>query len=159
MAIRNWTAPAPQGGSRAARRPEGLRAKLPQANRVVAKRTSQGTSAAKTLDGVANKITPPIAPPTMLIAKSAFSDRPSKPEALARLVYPVTSWAGNSATVDVILAARASIPAAISAGKVMNEPPPAKAFCAPAQIDATKSTHKISIMHDLPYIMLEPSAR
>src|SRR6185312_12456938 len=47
---------------------------------------------------------------------------------------------GNSATVEVMLAARASIPVSISEGSVRNEPPPASAFCAPAQIEATKRT-------------------
>ena len=51
---------------------------------------------------------------------------------------PVTSWAGNSATVEVMLAARASMPVSISDGRVMNEPPPASAFCVPAQIEAMK---------------------
>ena len=47
--------------------------------------------------------------------------------------------------VEVMLAARASIPVNISAGKVMNDPPPASAFCAPAHTDAMNSTSKISI--------------
>ena len=42
--------------------------------------------------------------------------------------------------VEVMFAARASIPVKISAGSVMNEPPPASAFCAPAQVDAKKRT-------------------
>ena len=53
---------------------------------------------------------------------------------------PVTSWAGKSATVEVMFAARASMPVSISDGRVMNEPPPASAFCAPAQIEATNRT-------------------
>ena len=51
----------------------------------------------------------------------------------SRPVMPMTICAGNSATVEVMLAARASMPVNISAGSVMNEPPPASAFCAPAQ--------------------------
>jgi hypothetical protein len=60
--------------------------------------------------------------------------------ASARPVKPVTSCAGNSATVEVMLAARASMPVNISDGRVMNEPPPASAFCTPAHIEATKRT-------------------
>jgi hypothetical protein len=53
-------------------------------------------------------------------------------------VKPVTSCAGNSATVEVMLAARASMPVSISDGRVTNEPPPASAFCTPAHIAAMK---------------------
>ena len=72
------------------------------------------------------------------MAKSAVIDRPGGLRASDRPVKPVTSCAGNNATVEVMLAARASMPVSISDGRVMNEPPPASAFCAPAQIDATK---------------------
>ena len=65
--------------------------------------------------------------------------------ASARPVKPVTSWAGNSATVEVMLAARASMPVSISDGRVMNEPPPASAFCAPAQIEAMKRMRRAVI--------------
>ena len=42
------------------------------------------------------------------------------------------------------MAARASMPVSISAGSVMNEPPPASAFCAPAQSEArAKRTQNI----------------
>jgi hypothetical protein len=40
----------------------------------------------------------------------------------------VASWPGKRATVEVMFAALAPMPNRISAGKVMNEPPPAKAF-------------------------------
>ena len=39
--------------------------------------------------------------------------------------------------VEAMLAARASRPDKISVGKVMNEPPPASAFCVPAHRAAT----------------------
>src|SRR5579862_6891171 len=39
-----------------------------------------------------------------------------------------------------MLAARASMPENISEGSVMNEPPPASAFCAPAHMAAKKRT-------------------
>ncbi len=75
--------------------------------------------------------------------------------ASARPVKPVTSCAGNSATVEVMLAARASMPVSISDGRVMNEPPPASAFCTPAHIEATKRTmsaviRRRFVSHELP---------
>jgi hypothetical protein len=44
----------------------------------------------------------------------------------------VVTWPGNRARVEAILAALASRPVSIKAGRVKKEPPPAKAFCAPA---------------------------
>ena len=72
--------------------------------------------------------------------------RPRGLRASARPVKPVTSWAGNSATVEVMLAARASMPVSISDGSVMNEPPPASAFCAPAHSEAMKRMTRALIM-------------
>ena len=106
----------------------------------MANSTSHGTRRAKKVGGVASRIAPPTAPPARLMTNSAFSDRPSAPCAPARPVKPVTIWAGNSATVEVMLAARASMPVNISDGRVMNEPPPASAFCPPAHSDATNNT-------------------
>jgi len=67
------------------------------------------------------------------MAKSVAIVSPGGLSASARPVSPVRIRAGNSATVEVMLAARASMPTSISDGKVMNEPPPASAFCAPVQ--------------------------
>ena len=87
----------------------------------------------------------PIAPPTRLTRTSVLIVRPGGVSASARPVKPVTSWAGNSATVEVMLAARASMPVSISDGRVMNEPPPASAFCVPAHIAAMKRTTRAVI--------------
>jgi hypothetical protein len=46
---------------------------------------------------------------------------------------------GNSATVLDVFACTGGTPAAISAGKLTNEPPPAKAFIAPASTPAAKT--------------------
>ena len=45
---------------------------------------------------------------------------------------PVLTWAGNSASVEVMLAASGDMPVSISAGSVTKEPPPARVFCSPA---------------------------
>ena len=82
----------------------------------------------------------PRAPPTRLMTNSLRIVSPVGVPASARPVKPVTSWAGNSATVEVMLAARASMPVSISDGRVTNEPPPASAFCTPAHIAAMKRT-------------------
>ncbi len=80
------------------------------------------------------------------MTNSTGNDRPGGLSESERPVKPVTSWAGNSATVEVMLAARASMPVSISDGKVMNEPPPASAFCAPAQIEATNKMRSDKVM-------------
>ncbi len=95
---------------------------------------------ANNVGGVHNRMSAPSAPPTRLIANRVRIVRPGGLLESERPVKPVTIWAGNSATVDVMLAARASMPVSISDGSVMNEPPPASAFCAPAQIEAMKRT-------------------
>src|SRR5208282_483177 len=92
-----------------------LRKKLPQANSAVANRTSQ--MRANTAAGVAKRMTAPSAPPTRLITNSVRIVRPGGVPAPARPVKPLTSCAGNSATVEVMLAARASMPVSISDGK------------------------------------------
>ena len=73
------------------------------------------------------------------MTNSARNESPGGLSACARPVKPITICAGNSAIVEVMLAARASMPVSISAGSVMNEPPPASAFCAPAQSEARMS--------------------
>src|SRR5271166_1300179 len=138
--MNNWMVPIPQGGSRPSTSSTERRKKLPQAKSAVANSTSHGTRRANTLAGVASRISAPMAPPTRLMRVSVRIVRPGGLFASARPVKPVTSWAGNSATVEVMLAARASMPVSISDGSVMNEPPPASAFCAPAQIAAMKRT-------------------
>jgi hypothetical protein len=118
---------------------EGRRAKLPQANIAVANRTSHGTIRAKAAAGVASSRRPPTAPPIRLIANRALNESCCAPLTSVRPASPVVTWPGNSATVEVIFAARASSPARMSAGRVMNDPPPASAFCAPAQSPARRS--------------------
>src|SRR5579872_269131 len=133
--------------------------KLPQAKTRVANRTSQGTRRAKKLGGVASRIAAPKAPPARLMAKRLLKENSGRPAASRRPVRPVTIWAGKSATVDVMLAARASMPTAISAGSVMNEPPPARAFCAPAQSDAKNKMIKIIILKESPEFREEHASR
>src|SRR5882757_10734730 len=48
--------------------------------------------------------------------------------------------------VDVILAARGLIPLRISSGRVMKDPPPASAFCAPAHTEARKRITKVIVV-------------
>jgi hypothetical protein len=107
---------------------------------VVANSTSHGTMWAKMSDGVSSRSSAPRMPPTKLMPISACSERPLAPLAFFQPCRPAVSWPGNSATVEVMLAARASIPVSISAGKVMKEPPPANAFWQPAQRAAKNST-------------------
>src|SRR6185437_2398997 len=142
MAIRNWAraaAPWPIGlGSDGARR-----RKLPQAKMAVAASTSQGSRRAKKLAGVAKSSSAPTTPPARLITKSARNESRSAPDTILRPARPVVTWPGKRAMVEVMLAARASIPARISAGKVTNEPPPASAFWTPAQRPAARSSNHI----------------
>ena len=67
-----------------------------------------------------------------------MKETPGGLAAWPRPVRPMTICEGNNATVEVMLAARASMPVSISDGSVMNEPPPANAFWAPAHSDAKK---------------------
>src|ERR1700722_6755015 len=115
-----------------------LRKKLPHAKSAVANSTSHGTRRAEIDGGVARRMSAPRPPPTRLIANNLRIVSPVGVPASVRPVKPVTSCAGNSATVEVMLAARASMPVSISDGRVMNEPPPASAFCTPAHIEAMK---------------------
>src|SRR5208282_5263009 len=137
MAMKNCTMAAPQGGRWASPGCGSPRKKLPQAKSAVANSTSHGTRRAKTVGGVHSRISAPSAPPIRLMTMSVLIGRPGGLIASDRPVNPVTSCAGNSATVEVMFAARASMPVSISEGRVMNDPPPASAFCAPAQIEAT----------------------
>src|SRR3954468_24030729 len=142
MAMRNWITPAGTGPSGTV--DEGRRAKLPQANIPVANRTSHGTIRANATTGVASSRMAPSAPPTRLIANSARKESCGAPLAKLRAASPDVTWPGNSATVDVMLAARGSSPARTRAGRVTNDPPPASAFCAPAQSPARKSRKNIA---------------
>ena len=129
MAIPNWISPATQGATWA-EPAAGLRPKLPQAKAAVANSTSHGTSCSKKLLGVSSNSTEPTAPPIKLIATRARNDSRPAPLTSRRAIQPPVSWPGKSATVEVMFAARASMPVRISAGRVMNEPPPANWFCA-----------------------------
>src|SRR5574337_1247509 len=144
--MKNWTTEALVGDRRRAAPAFGaFLKKLPQAKMRVANRTSQGTSRANSVGGVKRRMAPPIAPPMRLMTKSLVMVSPGGVSACARPVTPVTTCAGNSATVEVMLAARASIPVSISDGRVMKDPPPASAFCAPAQIEATNRMRRGTI--------------
>jgi hypothetical protein len=123
----------------------GLRKKLPHANTTVANKTSHGTRRAKKLDGVTSSSTAPATPPTRLIAIRCVKERLAAPETFLRPVRPVAACAGKSAIVEVMFAARASMPVSISAGKVMKVPPPANAFCIPAHKEMMKRPVRRSI--------------
>src|SRR6185312_5308138 len=146
MAIRNCAAAAADrliGFGSAA----GRRRKLPQAKIAVAASTSQGKRRAKKLAGVASSRNAQTTPPARLTANSARNDSRSAPETSRRPARPVVTWPGKRAMVEVMLAARASMPERISAGSVTNEPPPASAFCTPAQSPAASSSHHIRVAY------------
>ena len=103
---------------------------------------------AKNAGGVARGMRAPSAPPMRLMTNRLLIVSPGGLCASARPVNPMTTWEGNSATVEVMLAARASMPVSMSAGNVMNDPPPASAFCTPAHSEATKRS--IGHGHRLP---------
>ena len=73
---------------------------------------------------------------------SARKDSLPTPETRLRPASPEVTWPGNSATVDVMLAASGDMPETISAGNVMNEPPPASVFCRPAHKPATRTRRR-----------------
>src|SRR5271166_111044 len=150
MAMKNCTTAAPHGGRWASPGCGGLRKKLPQANSAVANSTSHGTRRANTLGGVHRRIRAPSTPPIRQMTKRTGIERPGGLSASDRPVNPVTSCAGKSAIVEVMLAARASIPVSISEGRVRNDPPPASAFCAPAQIAAMKRITRAVTSRGLP---------
>src|SRR5947209_6084768 len=106
----NWTAISVRGGIDAVPGGGGLRKKLPQANMMVANSTSHGTSLAKKVGGVASRISPPSAPPISEMTNSAVNETPGGLSACLRPVRPMTICAGNSAPVEVMLAARAYMP-------------------------------------------------
>ncbi len=116
----------------------GLGRKLPHAYTQVANSTSHGTRRAKTDGGVLSSSNPPRAPPIRLMMNSARNDSVPTPETRLRPATPEVTCPGNSATVDVMLAASGGIPDRISAGNVMNEPPPASVFCRPAHRPAAR---------------------
>ena len=61
--------------------------------------------------------------------------------------------------VEAMLAARASSPVSIRAGRVMNEPPPASAFCVPAQKAATsKMARLVQVAAPCGGLMAQPSS-
>ena len=95
---------------------------------------------AKMLDGVTSSSTAPITPPRREMITSARKGSPPAPATCRRPPQLEVIWPGKSATVDVILAASAVIPVNISAGRVRNVPPPARAFCTPAHTATRKST-------------------
>ena len=136
MAMANWAMDAALGERCVPPSPSRLK-KLPQANTPVANSTRKGTRRSKKLSGVASNNSAPTTPPTRLITAKALKLRPSAPETWLRPAMPVAIWPGNRATVDVMLAALAPMPNNSNAGNVMNEPPPARAFWAPATTAAT----------------------
>ena len=111
----------------------------PQKNTAVANSTSHGTSPAKKVGGVTSRSSAPKIPPARLMMTSAFSESRSAPVATRAPAYPVATCPGNSAIVEVMLAALGSRPARTSIPSVTNDPPPASAFWAPAQMPAAMS--------------------
>ena len=102
--------------------------------------------AANTLLGVAMSRKAPPMPPQKAMIASDRNDSRSAPETSERPARPVVICPGNSAIVDVMLASFGSSPAAISAGRVMNDPPPASAFCTPAHRPAANSRSIIEVI-------------
>ncbi len=139
MAMPSWISPAGQG-ARWVEPAVGVRPKLPQAKAAVANSTSQGTNCSKKLLGVESNSAVPTAPPIRLMTRRARNGSRPAPLTSRRAIQPPASWPGKSATVDVMFAALASMPVRISAGRVMNEPPPASWFCAPAHTAAPNSS-------------------
>ncbi len=88
----------------------------------------------------------PSAPPMRLMTASILKVSPAAPATCLRPVQPVASCAGKSATVEVMLAARASMPVSMSAGRVRKEPPPARAFCTPAHNAAANSSRWVIVV-------------
>src|ERR1700733_1569186 len=128
--MKNCITPAPQGGKWVSPGGGAWQKKPPQAKSAVANSTSHGTRRAKIAGGVARRMSAPSPPPMRLMTTNVRILSPVGLPASARPVKPVTRCAGNSATVEVMLAARASMPVSISDGRVMNEPPPAREFWA-----------------------------
>ncbi len=143
--MQNCAAAAPPVFSRA---PPSARfgPKLPQANMAVANSTSHGTRRAKIVEGVSSNSSAPSTPPTRLIPTSQPRVSPAAPLEFFQPWMPVAAWLGNSATEDVMLAARASMPVNIRVGRVMKEPPPARAFWHPAHMAAKNSTIRAVVM-------------
>ncbi len=144
MEIRNCRTPVARGPTGEAASP-GFLKKLPQANSPVANSTSHGTSRAKKLDGVSNSSAAPTAPPARLMIARVRNFSPPAPKTMLRPTQPVVTWPGNRAMVEAMLAARASSPEKISAGRVTKEPPPARAFCTPAQSATANSRSSVSM--------------
>ena len=143
--MKNCAMPVGTGPICAAARLAGLRRKLPHANIAVANNTSHGTSREKMDDGVFSSSKPPSAPPTTLMPNSALNGSRPAPVTRLRPARPDVTCPGNSATVEVMLAASGDMPDMISAGSVTKEPPPASAFCSPAHRPAAKIRRSISI--------------
>ena len=67
-------------------------------------------------------------PPPKEITTRALKESPPAPATCARPLQLEAIWPGNSATVEVILAASAVMSVSIRAGRVRKVPPPASAF-------------------------------
>ncbi len=119
--------------------------KLPQVNRAVANSTSQGTRRAKKVEGVSSSRPAPTMPPARLSTTRVRTFSPPAPDSMLRPTQPVVTWPGNRAMVEAMLAARASRPENIRAGRVTNEPPPARAFCTPAHRATANSRSNVSM--------------
>ena len=109
---------------------------------MVANSTSHGTMRSNTLDGVSRSSTAPIAPAIRLMMARARNDSRAVPLTCSRPIQDPATWPGKRATAEVMLAVRASMPVRIRAGRVMNDPPPASWFCAPAHRAATNRMTK-----------------
>jgi len=76
----------------------------------------------------------------MLATSNDQNESPPAPLTRRRPAKPEVTCPGKRATVEVMLAASGVMPVSIKTGKVMNEPPPANAFCSPAHKPAMKTS-------------------
>jgi hypothetical protein len=124
----------------------GFFLKLPQANTAVANNISHGTRPAKKIGGVlSNNIAPNNPPARLMTNKWTKPSRPTLPASL-RLAAAAVIWLGNSAIVDMTLAASGFSPANSSAGKVMKEPPLPICFAHRHRIRRRRSTESSGIL-------------
>jgi len=89
-------------------------------------------SLVNTLTGVYKRRNAPETPPKILIRNSCLKLTDPTPPTSLRPAKLDDIWLGKSAIVELIFAANGSNPARSKAGKVINEPPPARAFWIPA---------------------------
>ena len=90
-------------------------------------------------DGVTRSRMAPTIPPASEITNRVRNDSPAAPATCSRPAKLEVTWPGNSAMVEVMLAAqRAVMLVSINAGRVKKVPPPANAFWMPAHTATAK---------------------